>query len=156
MVHLANVLTKRIKLLELPKAIQDDLIRHRIKTSIAEELTFVKDKEEQSKLAQLVMTRHVTVKKLRELTSNKSTQESAYDQLTSNPETGKDILANFDKSVIALRLALNRLSDIIVALDDEWFLQELIQQERSVLHSQIDLLIKQKKKYTTFSTCISS
>lgn len=59
--------SKRLKLLDLPKRIQEEIIRHRIKPSMAEELSFLKDEKEQTQLAKIIVQRHVTIKKFREL-----------------------------------------------------------------------------------------
>jgi len=136
--------TKRIKLLDLPKEIQEHVIRRRINTSMAEELAYVKDKEEQSKLAQLVAKRHITVRKFRDIarTNNSQIEDVSVDSVNKNPASA------FDKAIITLKLALNRLCDIIKWVEDDWLMQESLLQHRNFIHSQIDLLIKSKKKYS--------
>lgn len=53
---------------------------------------------------------------------------------------------SFDKSIVALRLAMNRLADIISSTEDNWILHDILLEHRNVLHARIDLLIKQKRK----------
>ena len=52
----------------------------------------------------------------------------------------------FDKSIIALRIALNTLGSIIGDIQDNWIIFEILMQHKNMLHSQIDILIKQKRK----------
>jgi hypothetical protein len=55
-----------------------------------------------------------------------------------------------DKSISILRIAMIRLSDLILELETNentnWLLHELMMQHRIILHQQIDQLIKQKNK----------
>jgi ParB family chromosome partitioning protein len=56
------------------------------------------------------------------------------------------ILKTFDKSIIALRIAMSKLAMIIENIEDNWVLYEILMQHKNMLHAQIDLLIKEKKK----------
>lgn len=40
---------------------------------------------------------------------------------------------------------MNKLTDIMEFIEDNWILYEILMQYISVLHAQIDLLIKDKK-----------
>lgn len=52
----------------------------------------------------------------------------------------------FDKSITVLKLAMHRLTAIMQDMEDNWIIYETLKHHRNVLHDQIDLLIKQKKK----------
>jgi ParB family chromosome partitioning protein len=54
---------------------------------------------------------------------------------------------SLDRSIITLRIALNKLALIIEGSEDDWLLYEMLMQHKKMLHAQIDLLIKEKKKY---------
>lgn len=54
---------------------------------------------------------------------------------------------SFDKSIIALRIAASRLAIIIESIEENWIIHEIMMQHKIMLHSQIDVLIKEKKNY---------
>lgn len=58
----------------------------------------------------------------------------------------EEIAKAFDKPIITLRIALNKLAMIIEKLEDNWILYEILMQNRNMLHAQIGLLIRKKKK----------
>lgn len=144
--------SKRLKLLELPKSIQEDVIRRRIKASTAEELAYIENKEEQSRLAKMIVVRNLTLRKLREMNKNGSeiqTTDSVIELTRSHDSIKHELaLAAFDKSIVALKLTLNRLDDIIEALGDNWPVDQLLNQNRQVIHSQVDKFLHEKKKYS--------
>ncbi|HEU5121023.1 MAG TPA: hypothetical protein VFT71_08540, partial [Candidatus Nitrosocosmicus sp.] len=57
-----------------------------------------------------------------------------------------------DKSISILRIAMTRLSDLILDMKEDdgdnsnWILYEVLMRHRIMLHQQIDQLIKQKYK----------
>lgn len=141
-------ISKRIKLLKLPKEMQNEIIRHRIKTSIGEELAFIKNEDTQTRLAKMISERHVTVKELRhEIAASKELRfdNSAVDFQRS---CTRSIIA-YDKAVIALKLALRRINDIIESIEEvDWLIYGSLMQQRATISSQIDSLLKEKKKYS--------
>jgi hypothetical protein len=54
---------------------------------------------------------------------------------------------SFDRSIIAIRIAINRLVKIIEDAEDSWILYEILMHHKNVMHTQIDLLIREKKRY---------
>jgi ParB family transcriptional regulator, chromosome partitioning protein len=58
----------------------------------------------------------------------------------------KKIQRSFDKSIIALRVAMNKLSSIIEATEENWIIYEVLMHHKNLLHEQIDLLLKEKNK----------
>jgi len=50
------------------------------------------------------------------------------------------------KSILALRIAMSRIVEIIDEYEDNWFVYECLMEEKNVLHRQIDILFKKKKK----------
>jgi ParB family chromosome partitioning protein len=53
----------------------------------------------------------------------------------------------FDKSIIVLKIAMHKLGAIMESIeDDNWTVHEILMEHKNMLNSQIDILIKQKKK----------
>lgn len=53
---------------------------------------------------------------------------------------------SFERTIISLRIAMNRIASIINDAQGDWILYEMLMQHKRRLHEQIDILIKQKKK----------
>ncbi|SRR6266487_635714 len=137
-----SYITKRIKLLDLPADLLDSIINSKIDTSTAEELCFIKDKTKQSQLGQLVSQRRLSLREVRKLTKKFDNECYPDNNETSLPQ----LLRSFDKSIVALRIAMNTLAGIIGDVQENWIIYEIFMQHKNMLHSQIDLLIKQKRK----------
>jgi ParB family transcriptional regulator, chromosome partitioning protein len=145
----ASYISKRISLLDLPSETINSIIESRIDGSTAEELLYIKDTTKRSELADLISTRKLSMRRAREarkdledecpFTCRSSLSLIEYDL--------KKAQASFDKSIIALRIALNKLGSIIQENDDSWLVHEVLMQHKNMIHSQIDLLIKHKRKY---------
>jgi ParB family chromosome partitioning protein len=147
--------SKRIKLLELPDEMQNEIIRHRIKASIGEELAYVKDNETQSRLAKMVNERHITVKQLRHEISVAASQESEIDNsaVDFHQSFDRSIIA-YDKAIIVLKLTLRRINNIIESVENvHWLINGSLIQQRVIISSQIDSLLKEKRKYSKLA-CI--
>jgi ParB family chromosome partitioning protein len=53
---------------------------------------------------------------------------------------------SFDKAIIAIRVAMNKLASVINDVEDNWTVYEILLQHKNMLHNQIDILYKEKKK----------
>ena len=53
---------------------------------------------------------------------------------------------SFDKSITALKIAMNKISGIVEAVEDNWIVYEILMQHKNMLNAQIDVLIREKKK----------
>jgi ParB family chromosome partitioning protein len=142
--------SKRIKLLELPEEMQNEIIRHRIKASIGEELAYVKDEETQSRLAKMVSERRITVKQLRYEISVAASQELELDNGAMDFQQSFDrSITAYDKAIIALKLTLRRINNIIESVGDvHWLINGSLLQQRAIISSQIDSLLREKRKYS--------
>ena len=142
---------KRIRLLELPNDILDSIFKFEINKSAAEELLSIRDNHRQSKLAQIIREKRLSSRQARELVKNME-DGSIYDfdEKWIFREKFVDIdrktQKSFDKSIVALRVAMNTLSTIIEYIEDNWIVYETLMQHKNMLHTQIDLLIKEKRK----------
>ena len=146
-----SYVTKRMKLLGLPSDILNSIDNSTLDISIAEELFCVKDKLKQSELAELISKRNLSLRKARHLIKNVNNNfcSSTMNQFFSEARhrDPSDVAQrSFDKSIIALRIAINKLSSIIEDNESNWIVYDTLMQHKNMLNSQIDLLIKQKKK----------
>ena len=53
---------------------------------------------------------------------------------------------SFHKSITAIRIAMNSLSEIINGVEHDWIIREILMQHKNMLHAHIGLLLKEKKK----------
>jgi ParB family chromosome partitioning protein len=133
---------RRIGLLDLPKDVIDSIKRSQLSPSTAVELFRVKDPIKQSHLAKLVARQHLTTKRVRGLVNNEMMLYNQQDTII------RSQLRAFDKSIIVLRVALNKIATIIEEENkDNILIHELLLYQRNMLHDQIGVLLKCKKKY---------
>ncbi|HEX7033241.1 MAG TPA: ParB/RepB/Spo0J family partition protein [Nitrososphaera sp.] len=137
-----SYITKKIKLLDLPEDVINSLAGHSLNSSVAEELCSLKDPSKQSELADLIIRRHLSMRKARELV-NQYRDDNSHFSLDSNIEHSQRTL---DKSILILRVALNNIGGLIGDSEQEWILREVLMQHKNMLHQQIDLMIKEKRK----------
>lgn len=146
-----SYVAKRIKLLDLPIEILNSITNSLINTSTAEELFTLRDKNKQSELARLICDRHLSLKKVRELIQEESNDDSVYNinQCYHNTEhwdrTGRAV-RSYDKMIVALRIAMSKVGAILEGVEDDWILYDALMYHKNLLHSQIDILIKEKKR----------
>jgi ParB family chromosome partitioning protein len=146
-----SYIIKRIKLLNLPVDIQGSITNHTLNTSTVEELFTIRDKNKQSALASLVADRRLSLKRTRELVKvfdRKDDDDTNFDLSYQSKYIDHIKLAerSFDKTITTLRIAMNSLREIINNVDDDWILHEILMQHKNMIHSQIDVLIKEKRK----------
>jgi ParB family transcriptional regulator, chromosome partitioning protein len=144
---------RRLGLLHLPKDVLKKLLSSSLNISVAEELIPVRNEDDQSKLADLISRKRLSIRQVRELISNH--EDSVYDSqgITVSMNTVEDISEldrvahrSLDKSMVAFKIAMNKITDIMETVEDNWIIYEILMQHRNVLHSQVDLMIKEKKK----------
>jgi ParB family chromosome partitioning protein len=150
-----SYITKRIKLLDLPPDILESITNSSISVSSAEELYTIKDPSMQSELSVLISNRNLSLRKVRQLV--KETDENILSKAVLEEEdpffpttnfngSSEDAQRAFDKSVITLKVALNRLGKIIDEHSDSFILRETLMHHKNILNQQIDMLLKEKKK----------
>jgi ParB family transcriptional regulator, chromosome partitioning protein len=151
-----SYITRRIRLLELPPDVIHAIIYSEITASAAEELLSIKDKTKQSEVTKIISSKNLSVKQTRNILSaiELDTEYINGDQyLTLNIENNGNSNKYdkvIDKSISILRIAMTRLSDLILDMKDDndanWLLHEEMMHHRIMLHRQIDQLLKRKKK----------
>ena len=142
---------RRMKLVELPKDVIELISKSEISVSTAEELLSIKDKYKQSELAVMIGNKRLSSRDTRGLIKDDLT----YTDIDSSFHTYNDhyncaqerICKSFDKSIIALRIAIKKLGSIVETIEDDWIFYDILLQHKNMLNSQIDLLIKEKRKY---------
>lgn len=144
-----SYITKRIKLLNLPSDILESITHHTIDVSVAQELFAIKDKTKQSSLASLIADRKLSFRKARELLKHDdTTNEIDFDSYYKGAYIDHITIAqkSFDKSITALRIAMNTIGEVISNIENDWILFEVLMQHKNMLNAQIDILIREKKK----------
>jgi ParB family chromosome partitioning protein len=147
-----SYITKRIKLLELPPDILDSINSSMMSASTAEELFTLKDGDKQSRLAQLISDRHLSLKKVRDLVKEETIERNDFyeDRIwpchVKNNDRTERAQKSFDKTIIILRIAMAKLGTVIEGAEDDWVIYDTLMQHKNMLNSQIDLLIKAKKR----------
>jgi len=148
-----SYICKRIKLTELPKEMIDLLSKSELSVSIGEELLPIANKRTQSILTEIVKERQLssrTVRKLVKSLVNKNLDEDLLYQFNDRTEYD-DICKIFDKIIISIKLLIKKLAAIIETVEDKWIIYEVLMQHKHRLHEQIDLLIKERRKYKKYS-----
>lgn len=137
-----SFITKRIALLDLPVDVKEKIKDYSLNPSTAEELLPVKDSEKQSCLADLIAKRHLSTKRVREIIK----EDPFYCENSEITDVSGD-LQSFNRSIVTLRIAMNRIGDIIEEEENNFLIHELLMHHAKVLHGQIDNLMKAKRKY---------
>ena len=156
-----SYITRKIALLNLPLDVIDSVANCELKPTVAQEPCTLADSGYQSRLAEMITTAKLTTETIRQVVSNLNragdTGSSLEDIVCSYPDIYAQRIQktqrSFNKSIVALRIAMNKLSMIIQSLgedDEEWYLAELLLQHKNRLHEEIDVLLKEKRK------CIST
>lgn len=150
-----SYISRRIALLDLPTDILDSIANSNLKPTIAQEICALKDVRSQSELAEMITARNLPTKTIREVIARMNKAGNNCDKLEEVACFYPDISAqriqrtqkSFNKSIVALRIAMNKLSTIIQDLgDDDWYLAEVLLQHKNRLHEEIDLLLREKRK----------
>jgi ParB family chromosome partitioning protein len=139
---------RRVRFLDLPADVVESLSSGSLSVSIGDELLPLKEKEQQSKLAELIKKRKLSSRQVRELKTEMKNSDNPYDVLdfqTKIIDIDAKTQKSFDKAIIAIRVAMNKLASVIEDIDN-WTAYEILLQHKNMLHNQIDILYKEKKK----------
>jgi len=151
-----SYITRRIRLLELPPDVLKAIASEEISTSAAEEILTFKDKTKQSIITNMIVDRNLSVKKIRKMLNNNEIDKyfscSGVDSTITNENdrNAYNYDKAIDKAISIIRIAMTRLSDLILDMnendDANWLLHEEMMYHRILLHQQIDQLIKKNIK----------
>lgn len=142
---------KRLRILDLPAEVLERISNSNMNASVAEEIMFIDDPKKQSEIAKMVSKENMSSRQTRNLVrqykelSYKDDDRPYYSKYADRNEKEKKA---FDKSIIVLKIAMNKLGAIMETLEDgdNWIVPEILMEHKNVLNRQIDLLIRQKKK----------
>lgn len=139
-------ISHRILLLNLPQSVLELVSWRRLKPSVAQELLWLKDPQEQEKLARMAVDKNLTVREIRKLVSERKRK---IDPLAY--ERWEDITRNriklLEKSILLFRITLVRLDSIIKEAERFPDLRGELMNKRLLIHSIIGELVKLGKKY---------
>lgn len=110
-----SYITKRISLLDLPPDVKQSIEKAELKPSSAEELLAIKDPERQSQLAEMILKRRLTTMKARELV-----REDPYYCENSEIIEVRSELQAFNKSIVILKIAMNKMAQLIDEEDERY------------------------------------
>jgi ParB family chromosome partitioning protein len=146
---------RRLKLLELPADVIESISLSNISASAAEELITLKNKGTQTEIAKLIKEKEVSSRAVRNMVKDIKKDENSlftshYKFDNNNQPLVEEIDRKtqrvFDKSITILKITSQKLAQSISEIEDNWIAFELLMQHKSVIDSQIDILIKQKRK----------
>jgi ParB family chromosome partitioning protein len=140
--------SRRLRLLKLPETELKELLRRRNNPSMVAELLAIEDDELRDQMIELSTNSLVSSKDLRRMRKIVETPRSEWlDTDSASDLKNRRVKNAIQKSVVALRIALHRMDNILDNLGGEdWILREILIQQRQALHSQIDLFINLMKK----------
>ena len=143
--------SRRMKLVELPKDVIELISKSEISVSKAEELLSVKDKYKQSNLAVMIRNKRLSSRDTRRLVKDDLTytdMDSLFDTYNDYYNCEQERICKlFDKSIIALRIAIKKIGSLAETIEDDWIVYDILLQHKNMLNSQIDLLVKEKRRY---------
>jgi ParB family transcriptional regulator, chromosome partitioning protein len=137
-------ISRRLRLLALPPEAMKDLLRRHNNPSLLEEILRIDDADTRANLLQMSPELGLSSKDVRRL-RHRTTVKSELAELR-QPKSSEEIRSRLvshacQRTVLALRVALHRLDEIIESVKDkDWILTEILMQQRQALHSQIDLV----------------
>jgi ParB family chromosome partitioning protein len=145
----SSYISKRMRLLDLPADVLQLLCESDISVSTGEELLSIKEKDRQCEFAKLVLKQGISSRELRTMIQNGKDEvdDSGITSYSYSAEDEAKHLKSFSKSIITLKIALNKIGMLLEKIEDNWVLYEILMNHRNTLHSQIDLLIREQKKY---------
>ena len=146
---------RRLKLLELPEEIVNSISSESISPTAAEELITLKDGKKQSEIAKLIKDKGMSSREIRNIVRELKNDDSFSDYQSGInnrgsqsliEETDKKARKVFDKSIMVLKIASQKLAQSISEIEENWVIHELLMQNKAVIDRQIDILIKEKRK----------
>jgi ParB family chromosome partitioning protein len=148
----ASYVTKRIGLLDLPPNVIDSILNSEIPISVAEEINSIRgNTNTQKELACMILDKHLSLRKTRMYIKAASGHDNMtvpddFAYISTCDKDHEKVQKSFDKSIVALRVAMMRLGEVINNIQENWMPCEFLMQHKRMLNAQIDILIKEKIK----------
>ena len=146
----------RVLLLDLPTSILDRLSKNEISASQAQELVWFRQESVRDVVFERITKEKLSVAEVRQMRRELETKEGTNGSQVSQPEycespslpdnrkSTRDRKA-VEEAILGLRVALIRLDSAVSKLESKE-IREMLMKERFELHSQIDRLIRMKRK----------
>jgi ParB family chromosome partitioning protein len=148
--------SKRLSLLHLPNELLEKVRKRDISPSTAEELIPIEGSNQQHRIADFIVKNHYSSRQVRKLIeatqklqANDSERLVPFDHFyyqDSIVDIESKALRSFDKSITALKIAMSKIAAVLGTVEDNWLVYEILMQHKNMLNTQIDLLIREKKK----------
>jgi ParB family transcriptional regulator, chromosome partitioning protein len=146
-----SYIIKHIMLLDLPHDVIDFINNQQLNLSNAQKLFPIKENSKQSELATIIVNKQLGSKDVRYIVKDIKNQMDYFE--TSNMKYSRShnkytrrIERSLSKSILILRIAMSRIGEIIDEYEDNWLIHECLMEEKNILHDEIDMLLKRKKK----------
>lgn len=150
-----SFVSRRIALLTLPKCVREELLRRRKSPSVAQELISL-DNDVKDQVAEFIADKTVTQKELRKIVrqvkedgcgTNYHDGSEAFSSPAGDGYRERSLGRVFAASIATLKLCMTRLDDIYDHVDeDEWMVREVLMRQRKLIHSQVDDLLKLRRR----------
>lgn len=152
-----SYVSRRIALLDLPQSVREELLRRRKAPSIAQELLSL-DTSERERVADLVIEQNVSQREARSLVTRMKNgrrhrsgdpqeQLEALSCYSLEDQRERSLERALSKGIGALKLCMARLDDVYEHIDEhEWMMREILFHQRTLIHAQLDELMKLKRK----------
>ncbi|MEM3073124.1 MAG: ParB/RepB/Spo0J family partition protein [Nitrososphaerales archaeon] len=143
----------RLKLLELPKDVQNKLISGQLSPSCAQELLWVEDDDARTQLASTTVELKMSTKELRSavklIKSGLSVSEALLDlrenQFKRSEEWEQKVKV-LEEAILILRICLVRFDDVVKKAAKYPKLRSMLLKKRYTIHKLIDSVIYEKKR----------
>jgi ParB family chromosome partitioning protein len=152
-----NYIHKRLKLLECSPEIIDAISQKRVDPSIAEEIVSIKNQDLRTNVITLALENKITCQQIRKMKDalnnsdvinnslypNNPDDFGSYQNLKELDERNQKLL---NKMIIILKNTIRTMSPIIEDAEDDWIIHNILMQHKHMIDTQIDILIKERKK----------
>jgi ParB family transcriptional regulator, chromosome partitioning protein len=152
----AAYVCKRLSLLDLPANLSEAIRRSVVSPSTAEELIPLKDINKRHLIADMIIKSRCSSRQTRKLVEMSRELQHNVDGTSpmnassyypdSIVEIEEKAHRSFDKSITAIKIAINKITTILQGVEENWIVYEMLLQHKNMLNAQIDLLIREKKK----------
>ncbi len=148
---------RRLKLLEFPSDIITAISNIKIDPSVIEELAAIKDETLKEKLSEEVLENNYSCMQIRQIRKIWEEDQNIKDNLCFEhkdkenytnlvPLDEKTQQLLFNKMIILFKNTSRNMMPIIEDSEENWIIYNILMQHKKILDTQIDILIKEKKK----------
>ncbi|MFN3622269.1 MAG: ParB/RepB/Spo0J family partition protein, partial [Nitrososphaerales archaeon] len=144
----------RLKLLELPKDVQNKIISGQLSPSCAQELLWIEDDEARTQLASTSAELKMSAKELRSavklvksgLSVTEALLDIREDQYKGGSEDGEEKIKVLEEAILVLRICLVRFDNVVKKAIKYPKLRSMLLKKRYAIHKLIDSIIYEKKR----------